>query len=107
MNMPCRYCESFDVSVGDFVNLCNLCGTTTTINRWNKPVEYRGFHIQLREYAPIGGSELEWLDHEYDPLDGESGPGDTAETLADARQQIDDHLYDLQHEEWSKENEQD
>ena len=121
MNMPCRYCESFDagISVTDPSGnvaaqvVCLSCSTATSAKHWNKPVEYRGFHIALPHYPEYAKAPLEWFDPDHDPSPVEpddgyfSGPGDTAETLADARQQIDDHLCDLQYEEWSKENEQD
>ena len=101
MNMPCRYCESFNSVRGSLSVTCLDCPSSSGVDRWNKPVEYRGFHIALPHYPEYTKAPLVWFDPDHDPSPVEpddgyfSGPGDTAETLADARLQIDDHLYDL------------
>ena len=101
-NMPCRFCEGFDLSDNEWyiddaevdAIECNECKAGARKPVWNLPIDYRGFKIAIN-YHPYEKAPLIWFDPEHDltPVHSddpyEQGPGDYVDTVNEARVQID------------------
>jgi len=93
--MPCRFCGSTDLLRNLWIINdeeaeaieCRHCDAGAPRKTWNKPILYRGFHIDIADH-PKPDRPFVWDDRD----NGDAPVSDQFTTIAEAMESIDEYI---------------